>query len=80
MKGGGVFGLLFDLCRKTIIMKKIAKAPKNPTTPAPPIKATTTDSIPWGISIFLLSASDVLPEWLLIAGQVERGAHFEVPL
>jgi len=43
------------------------------------MKATTTESTPWGTFLFSVLASDG-GEDFLIAGQVERGAHFEVPL
>ena len=78
--GGGVLGLLLDFGRAKRMMTKITKAPKNPMTPAPPMKATTTESIPWGTFSFPVLSSDGEEEGLLIAGQVERGAHFEVPL
>ena len=79
MKGGGVLGLLFGFGRAKRMMNKIAKAPKKPMTPAPPMKATTTESTPWGTFLFSVLASAGGAE-TLTAGQVERGAHFEVPL
>ena len=68
---------LFVLGSAKRITNKIPNAPKNPKIPAPPMKATTMEIIPWrlGEDTGLDSVSG-----FLIAGQVASGAHLLVSL
>ena len=76
-RGGG---LSFDFGRAKRMMTKITNAPKNPMTPAPPMKATTTESTPRGSLSCSVLDSDGPEDGLSIAGQVASGAHLFVPL
>ena len=74
---GGMPVGLFVLGSAKRITNKIPNAPKNPKIPAPPIKATAMEIIPWrlGTDSGFGSVSG-----FLIAGQVASGAHLLVPL